>query len=259
MAIFKKSPPAAAPVASREPLAPPDDSVRLIGYTSSTRKRLLSDELVENLRNLMPPRVQLYDEWELVYLFEKDGILLNTLYRNLDPQHQRKRQREKGYGDAVVRLMMVVGSTLQDHRRPSGYVLLIEDEHRNVFGAYLNEHLRALDTKRYYGNGECFLWKVERTKRRPTQDGPAIHSSRFKAFPYTGINDNIVFSNPEYIAVGLSQGKNGLWIDRSLYKGISYPCDTFGNEILNGIVGPETKMGSFKIVNLELWRVGSLD
>ena len=54
-----------------------------------------------------------------------------------------------------------------------------------------------------------------------------LKKSDLKAFMYTGINDNIIYSNHDFIAIGSSNGQNGLFIDKSLLSGVSYSCDTF--------------------------------
>ncbi|OBA21856.1 TLD-domain-containing protein [Metschnikowia bicuspidata var. bicuspidata NRRL YB-4993] len=246
---------------------PPLLDLGLHGYASGTHRRLMDAELAANLRSLMPARLQLYDDWHLLYSLEQDGISLNTLYRHSSPEHQRaqrQKQQNHGYAENVVKAMVLFqtpGVDAARGTRPHGYVLVIEDEKRNKFGCFLNEHLRPHDHRRYYGNGECFLWKCEWFDRH--QLGPAHgldprRRQRFKAFVYTGVNDNVVYSNHDFIAVGLSAGNNGLWIDKSLYLGVSYPCDTFGNEILNEHGCTGHKFGKFKIINLELWRVGDL-
>lgn len=281
---------------------PPLSDLDLQGYDKSTRHKLLDAELAANIRSLLPPRLQLYDEWELIYSLQQHGISLNTLYRNSNPDYQKQEQKrkktgkkvEKGFAEGVVSNMVLFGhSDPNKGSRPHGYVLIIEDEHKNKFGCYLNEHLRVTDHKRYYGNGECFLWKCEwyedvsraesATKESlsenekevgettsekltpPGEDAPpaeperkSTRRQRFKAFMYTGINDNIIYSNLSFIAIGSSKGNNGLWIDKSLYLGVSYPCDTFGNEILNELGLPTHSFGKFKIMNLEVWRVGDL-
>lgn len=236
---------------------PPLSDLQLVGYSDHTKHRLLDPELAGNIRSLMPARVQLYDQWELVYLLEQHGILLNLLYRNCNPDNQMKQLKmnktkatvhDPGYAEAVVTNMVAFDSK-PTGSRPHGYVMVIEDEHGNRFGCYLNEYLRAQDLKRYYGNGECFLWKCEHWNK---------DNARFKAFPYTGLNDNIVYSNHDFISVGLLQGQNGLYLDRYLDSGVSYACDTFGNEILNGL-DPQRSVGKFRVINLEVWRVGELE
>ncbi|KAK6200398.1 TLD-domain-containing protein [Scheffersomyces amazonensis] len=247
---------------------PPLSPLSLKGYKSTTKHRLLDDELASNIRNLLPARLQLFDEWEMVYSLEQDGISLNTLYRHCDPEFQlqqlQKKKQDRGYADSIVK-SMVVGRASSSYnsfeaKRPQGYVLIIQDEKNSIFGCYLNENLRIMEHKRYYGNGECFLWKCENYNPRVLSHGNREHEGkqaiRFKAFMYTGINDNIIFSNSQFISIGSSNGENGLFIDKSLYKGVSYRCETFGNEILNDQI--DEKFGKFKIMGLEIWRVGTL-
>lgn len=267
-----KSPPSSDDLSSDESL-PPLSTLLLNGYSPHTRHRLLDPELAGEIRNLLPPRLQLYDEWELLYSLEQHGISLNTLYRNCDPDYQQQQLRmrktgkkdQHGYAENVVNGMVTFGQhERQVGVRPHGYVILVEDEHKHRFGCYINEHPRASDHKRYYGNGECFLWKCELYDDHRTNEDSADHTKkvrrqRFKAFMYTGINDNIVYSNHDFIAVGSSHGQNGLYLDKSLYLGVSYPCETFGNEILNEDANSGHKLGKFKIIHLEVWRVGELE
>lgn len=221
----------------------------------------MDPELAGNIRLLLPPRLQLYDDWHLLYSFEQHGISLNTLYRHCSAEHQLAQHKPRlGYAASVVSSTLGTsglppGSSL----RKRGYVLVVQDEHRNKFGCFLNERLRKVEHKRYYGNGECFLWKCEYFNSALRQGLPSDPqaSQRFKAFMYTGVNDNIIYSNNNYIAVGSSSGNNGLWLDKSLSLGVSYACDTFGNEILNEHGETGNKFGKFKIMALELWRVGT--
>lgn len=259
------------PDSSQESLTPLAN-VSLTGYSDLTKHKLLDQELVANIRNLLPPRIQLFDEWELLYSLEQHGISLNTLYRLCDPEYQQQQLRirktgnkaQKGFAEGVVNGMVTFGHHDRNvGSRPHGYVIVIQDEKKHIFGCYINEHLRVTDHKRYYGNGECFLWKTEWYE--DTQDHHGDKESkphrkeRFKAFMYTGINDNIIYSNHDFISIGSSHGQNGLWLDKSLYLGVSYPCETFGNEILNEQGHTGHKFGKFKIMSMEVWRVGSLE
>lgn len=249
---------------------PPLGNLTLNGYSDLTKHRLLDQELALNIRNLLPPRLQLFDEWELLYSLEQHGISLNTLYRKCDPEYQRQQLKikktgqkaEKGFAEGVVKGMVTFGHTERNiGSRPHGYVMIIQDEKKNKFGCYINEHPRATDHKRYYGNGECFLWKCEwyDEGKLHGESSKPHHKERFKAFMYTGINDNLIYSNHDFISVGSSHGQNGLWLDKSLYLGVSYPCETFGNEILNEHENTGHKFGKFKIMSLEVWRVGALE
>lgn len=248
----------------REDLLPPLPPIVLKGYKSNIKRKLMTEELSNNLRNLLPNRLQLFDEWQLIYSMDQDGISLNTLYNRCDLSHQlneikRQKQFEKGYGDQIVSNIIMTNGYHRDYKRPIGFIMVIRDSKNNRFGCYLNENLRPMDHKRYYGNGECFLWKLEKLEGQDHQ--------RFKAFMYTGINDNIIYSNHDFIAIGSSKGQNGLWINSDLLEGVSFRCETFGNEVLNGsgdlgdnheLMG-EHKVGKFKILGLEIWRIGTLE
>ena len=61
---------------------PPLTPLTLTGWVASTpkRARLLNKSLAEEIRLLVPPRLQLVDEWRLVYSLEQDGTSLASLY-----------------------------------------------------------------------------------------------------------------------------------------------------------------------------------
>ena len=61
---------------------PPLTPLTLSGYKENThsRSRLLSKALAEEIRLLVPPRLQLVDTWRLGYSLEQDGSSLGSLY-----------------------------------------------------------------------------------------------------------------------------------------------------------------------------------
>jgi hypothetical protein len=65
---------------------PPLTPLSLKGWKSGTPQsgRLLSKALAEEIRLLMPPRLQLVDEWHLAYSLEQNGVSLATLYEKSD-------------------------------------------------------------------------------------------------------------------------------------------------------------------------------
>jgi hypothetical protein len=65
---------------------PPLYPLTLQGYSASTAPsaRLLSRTVAEEIRLLVPPRLQLCDEWNLVYSLEQDGVSLGTLYKKCE-------------------------------------------------------------------------------------------------------------------------------------------------------------------------------
>ena len=250
---------------------PPLTPLSLRGYKESTRgkARLLSKALAEEIRLLIPPRLQLVDHWQLGYSLEQDGSTLSTLYNRSD-NYRGKR---------------------------GGFVVAIRDGSGGIFGAYLSDPPRV--HPHYYGNGECFLWRAFRLPAMPdlldlppppsedtthaqrmttigvsrgnssaslaslsvpSANGVNGHRSngtstperiRFKAFPYTGENDFSIFCQPEYLSVGGGDGHYGLWLDQKLSNGVSDTCPTFGNE-------PLSDEGSkFDVLGVEVWYIGS--
>ncbi|KAF2717378.1 TLD-domain-containing protein [Polychaeton citri CBS 116435] len=245
---------------------PPLSPLHLRGYKSSTthRARILSRALAEEIRLLVPARLQLADNWSLLYSLEQDGSTLSTLYSRCEP-HTGKR---------------------------GGFVLVIRDGNGGIFGAYLSEPPRP--GPHYFGSGECFLWRAVKlpalpdlsslppppsedtthAQRMTTIGGISRNSSstslapssaangnktpgtatpdriRFKAFPYTGENDFCAFCQQDYLSVGGGDGHYGLWLDDALSSGVSEPCPTFGNEALSD---EGTK---FEVLGVEMWYIG---
>ena len=242
---------------------PPLTPLKLRGYKDSTshRARLMSRAVAEEIRLLIPPRLQVMDHWTLTYSLEQDGSTLSTLY-SLSDSHRGKR---------------------------GGFVLVVRDSGGGVFGAYLTESPKP--QPHYYGSGECFLWRAFRLPALPDlaslppppsadttnlgrmttialsannssaslntdaqkakeQGNGTPERIRFKAFPYTGENDFCIFSQAEYLSVGGGDGHYGLWLDDKLSNGVSETCPTFGNEALSD----EGK--KFEVLGVELWYVG---
>ncbi|KAK9380185.1 TLD-domain-containing protein [Kockiozyma suomiensis] len=193
--------------------APPLTPLTLEGYREHTKIRLLSPQLAEEIRHLLPLRLQLYDTWRLCYSLEQHGVSLTTLYNMSVPPRGTSRP---------------------------GYILIVEDKLGGIFGAYMNEYPHPTKNGRYYGNGECFLWKSK-----------VINSTPLATFPYTGINDYMILCDPGFLSVGGGDGKYGIYIDDRFEKGISNSCPAFGNE-------PLSDAGfKFEIVGVEIWRISS--
>ncbi len=74
---------------------------------------------------------------------------------------------------------------------------------------------------------------------------------RFKAFPYSGLNDCYINCETGYLSVGSGGGHYGLWLDDSLDVGHSSTCETFGNE-------PLSEAGQkFSVIGTEIWAIGA--
>ncbi|PYI07849.1 TLD-domain-containing protein [Aspergillus sclerotiicarbonarius CBS 121057] len=272
------------PVRTASPFQPPP----LTPLTLSDPSTLLTRSLAEEIRLLVPPRLQLINNWHLAYSLDRDGASLSTLY-----DHCRD---------------------ISSRSPRAGYVLVIRDASPSstaVFGAYMTDPPHP--DSHYYGTGECFLWRAsvllpstamlnftsdmdgtgaealekagfplppsadttnagrsttlrtgggEKWLSPGTATGSGTASGRtsgtvtpeqirFKAFPYSGVNDYMIFCETGFLSLGGGDGHYGLWVDSSLEKGVSASCQTFGNEPLSdeGV--------KFDIIGVEVWYVGS--
>ena len=59
---------------------PPLTPLTLVGGGPADSDKILSKVLAEEIRLLLPPRLQLAEQWALVYGLEEDGVSLATLY-----------------------------------------------------------------------------------------------------------------------------------------------------------------------------------
>jgi LysM repeat protein len=94
-------------------------------------------------------------------------------------------------------------------------IILIEDSKNCVFGAFVSEHWEP--RKGFYGSGESFLFTL---------------FPEFNAYTWTGLNNYVMYSNEEQIAMGGGSGKFALWLDSEFYMGSSGYSETFMNECL---------------------------
>lgn len=130
------SPSLYTPKRTASPFQPPPLTPLTLKSSSSTT--ILSRALAEEIRLLVPPRLQLVDTWRLAYSLERDGSSLSTLY-----DHCRK---------------------INEHNPRAGYVLVVRDTSDGiggggaVFGAYLTDAPHP--ASHFYGTGECFLWRA---------------------------------------------------------------------------------------------------
>ncbi|KAF2096316.1 TLD-domain-containing protein, partial [Rhizodiscina lignyota] len=251
---------------------PPLTALSLEGYKYNTTEsaKLLTKALAEEIRLLVPPRNQLVDRWQLVYSLDQDGSSLATLYKRADDF----RGKRGGF-------VLVV-------RDGSGNASCL-NAHISVFGSYLSDAPRP--APHFFGNGECFLWRasilssmptlaslppppsedttnaqrmttISQPKRSglqaPSESGRDVRSGtatpdtiRFKAFPYSGENDFLIYCEAGYLSIGGGDGHYGLWLGDGLERGISSSCPTFGNEPLSD---EGTK---FEVLGVELWFIGS--
>lgn len=71
----------------------------------------LTPEIAEEIRNLLPPRLQLHDSWTLAYSLEQHGVSLGTLY---------KKAQERARGGFVLVVKDSIGGVCPAVSKHSG-------------------------------------------------------------------------------------------------------------------------------------------
>ncbi|ORY20893.1 TLD-domain-containing protein, partial [Neocallimastix californiae] len=151
--------------------------------------QILDTITAEKLRFHLPRRYRDYSSWELIFSLSEHGSSFLTLY-------------DKIVGKGPL-------------------LMVIKDSNDQIFGAFIPESIKI--SSRYYGSGECFLWKK----------GNSQDQRSFKVFEWSGLNEHNVLTNSNTIAFGGGrQGRFGLSLDHNLEGGTTARCDTFKNEPL---------------------------
>ncbi|EGO55568.1 oxidation resistance protein 1 [Neurospora tetrasperma FGSC 2508] len=246
---------------------PPLEPVQLKGFAPDTpaSARILTQAIAEEIRIMVPTRLSIVDEWNLVYSLDQDGASLGTLYDKCAKYSGRR----------------------------VGFVLVVKDAEGGIFGAYLSDFPHP--APKYFGTGECFLWRASVMASLPPPpsadttnlrgrtstissvgtgtDRATNHNSgddlasydlfadltgtvdqttiRFKAFPYSGVNEYYILCESHFLSVGAGDGRFGLWLDDGLEKGVSSTSQTFGNEQLSD------QGEKFSVLGVEVWVIGS--
>ncbi|MGH0155589.1 UNVERIFIED_CONTAM: hypothetical protein FKN15_064109 [Acipenser sinensis] len=142
--------------------------------------------------------------------------------------------RTQGYPWRLAYSTAVHGSSLKTLYRnmadlDSPVLLAIKDADNQVFGALTSHPFKVSD--HCYGTGETFFYSF---------------NPEFKIFRWSGENSYFIKGNIDSLQLGGGGGYFGLWLDSDLYRGSSYPCETFSNE-------PLSKKMDFIVQDLEVW------
>ncbi|KAI9593554.1 TLDc domain-containing protein, partial [Syncephalis fuscata] len=107
-------------------------------------------------------------------------------------------------------------------------ILAIQDEENKIFGGYATESFKP-----HIG---CY----------GSDQDPSNGKDKLEVYSWTGKNDYSIMTEPNYIAMGVDNGKFGLWIDSSFDNGSSMPCATFDNPQLS-------THETFTCAHIEIW------
>ncbi|KCV72105.1 hypothetical protein H696_01511 [Fonticula alba] len=253
-------------------LLPPTPYSRLLP-TDSVRRAVAS---------ALPPAIGLKN-WRLVYSTSRDGTSYQTL-RSRCQEYNVAQELGVSYKPELIgqrhsmaslNAIAHVGlggfqSSTSSMPTSSSYPVLfvVRDDRGAVFGCFASGGVRLCP--HYTGTGESFVFsagtlapansKTTLHACTSTNTSPASiydssspkcpQSSQVKIFPWTQENHFFASMNLSSISFGggnSSASGAAIWIDASLSRGFSGPCDTFGNQ------DTLASRGSFDILDIEIW------
>ena len=163
------------------------------------KSQILSPKQLLQVHKSLPPKNQ-SDQWNLLFSSHYDGYSLRNFYRKV-----------------------------QDHLEP--VLLVIEDNEKNIFGAFLTCVPGMSES--FLGTGKSWLFSFE------------AEPSTVKVFPWSGTNEFFFQGRENGIVVGASDGHFGIYVDGDFNKGSINECETF-------LDWPEEKR-DFELKYLECW------
>ncbi|KAK2778134.1 oxidation resistance protein 1 [Onygenales sp. PD_12] len=145
---------------------------------------LLTRNLAEEIRLLVPPRLQLLDTWQLVYSLDRDGSSLATLYENC-----------KAYAGRRAGYVLVVKDAggENSHTGGGGGIGGGGGSRGAIFGAYLTDAPHP--ASHYYGTGECFLWRASVLPSTPLVQARSTAAADNENMKRTGLHDENANAN----------------------------------------------------------------
>ncbi|KAL6602311.1 TLD-domain-containing protein [Neocallimastix sp. 'constans'] len=160
-------------------------NIELIGR-KSFENNVISLFLAEKLRKILPPYYRECHKWELVFSVIDHGSSINTLLLKCQETH--------------LNGSMILG---------------ILDNEGGIYGAYLSEIIHV--SERFYGSGECFLWKLNNEKKEIEYYRGSVE------------NQYNIVTEKSFIAFGGGNGEFGLYISSDLLNGYTTYCPTYKN------------------------------
>lgn len=129
-----------------------------------------------------------------------------------------------------------LGTLFESAKDSEPLLIVIETTDGNIFGTYLSKSLKNRSSRKFFGTGESFIFNL-----RPS---PQVYQ-----WNESYENQQFIYADENFLAVGCSSGKFGIWIDRDLNQVVSSPCDTFRNPSFI-----ENESGWSDIYCIELYR-----
>jgi len=164
---------------------------------------IINNRMAEQIRTKIPHLYKEAIKWKLLYSIDQHGLSINTLYSNI-----------KNAGPCVM---------------------AIKTENDEIFGAFTSEPFDPSISKRYYGSGLSFIWKLNE------QGNIDFYQAK------TSNNQYYMLADKHFIAMGGGNGRFGFYLNENLIDGYISPCMTFNYN--SDIIENE----NFECCCLEIW------
>lgn len=270
---------------------PPLEPVQLKGFAPDTplSARILTQAIAEEIRIMVPTRLSIVDEWSLIYSLDQDGASLATLYDKCAKysgrrvgfvlvikdaeggifgaylsDHPHPAPKYFGTGECFLWRASVMASLppppsadTTNYRGRTSTISSVGTSTADITDTATN----------HSDSGDDHLSSSTLSKANTAATSPqngsvddllSVSNSginqttiRFKAFPYSGVNEYYILCESHFLSVGAGDGKYGLWLDDGLEKGVSSTSQTFGNEQLSD------QGEKFSVLGVEVWVIGS--
>ncbi|KAI2627528.1 TLD-domain-containing protein [Hypoxylon sp. NC1633] len=271
-------PPSRPPRRTASPRGLPSlEPLTLKGYRADTDadEQLLARGVAEEIRTFLPERLKIAEDWRLLYSLYQNGSSLATLYKLCEEYRGRR-----------VGFVLVVrdgkdgtfGAYLTEAPHPAAsyygtgecflwraslhaplppppsadtsninYRISTIASPTSSSSISRDDHQTASQQQQTLAPGP-----TDPATNKLAKQQPPAQSIRFQNFAYTGANDYCIFCETKFLSIGGGGGGTyGLWLNDSLSRGHSAPCDTFLNQPLSD------EGEKFDVLGVELWVVGS--
>ena len=143
------------------------------------RSMILTEDLISQIYTQLPSNAQIC-RWQKIFCSAEDGYSLQNFYR-------------------------------KTAQFDEPFLLVISDEHDEIFGSFLTCTPRISDS--FIGSGKMWLFSVEKEKIR--------------VYRWSGKNEYFFQGQQSCFIIGSSNGKFGIYVDSDLNNGRIQSCETF--------------------------------
>ncbi|MGH0152583.1 UNVERIFIED_CONTAM: hypothetical protein FKN15_063572, partial [Acipenser sinensis] len=159
-----------------------------------------------------------------------DNFFSDTVPKSWEIITINEARRRQSFGSLEDEVLEDLLPVLKDHS------VLLEDPHVEKLAQYLPARTQGYPWRLAYSTALHGSSLKTLYRNMADLDSPvllAIKDADNQIFRWSGENSYFIKGNIDSLQLGGGGGYFGLWLDSDLYRGSSYPCETFSNEPLS--------------------------